>query len=36
MVGMAWKGFDSDRRLDVNFEVSVQPTDLVILWFINS
>lgn len=29
-------GFDSDRRLDVNFEVSVQRTDLVSLWFINS
>lgn len=35
VVGMVWREFD---RLDVSFEVSVQPTDLVIykLWFINS
>lgn len=51
---MAWRGFDGDWRLDVNFEVyipqifilqiyilqtfevSIHPTDLVTLGFINS
>lgn len=37
MVGMVWRGFDSDRRLDVNFvfHSAPRPCDSVVYKFMN-